>query len=139
MTKAAYKRKHLTEGLLTVSEGSSMITMSERMVAGRHGTGAVAESFHQVCKTEAERLDLFGAFFFFFLELGTEPRALCLCLGLLKLEPTSCDTPSSTRRHLLPLPKLFTNQGCEQMGDILFKRFLSFPSPHRFVDIHTKM
>jgi hypothetical protein len=35
MTKATYKRKHLTGNLLTVSEGESMTTMVGSMAAGR--------------------------------------------------------------------------------------------------------
>ena len=35
MTKATYKREQLTVGLLTVSEGESMIIMAGSMVAGR--------------------------------------------------------------------------------------------------------
>lgn len=47
MSKATYKRQHLVEGLLTVSEGESRIIMVRGMAAGgRHGTGAVAESLH---------------------------------------------------------------------------------------------
>lgn len=35
MTKAAYERKHLTGGLLAVSEGESMIIMAGRQMLGQ--------------------------------------------------------------------------------------------------------
>jgi hypothetical protein len=35
MTKATYRRKYSIGGLLTVSEGGSMITMVQSMVAGK--------------------------------------------------------------------------------------------------------
>ena len=37
ITKAASERKHLTGGLLTVSEDESMTIMVGSMAAGRHG------------------------------------------------------------------------------------------------------
>jgi hypothetical protein len=45
MTTITWERKHLIGGLLTVSEGQSMIFMAEIIMAGRQAdTGAVAES-----------------------------------------------------------------------------------------------
>jgi hypothetical protein len=47
MTKATYRRKHLTGGLLRVSESQSMTIIVENMVqAGQHGAGAIFESLH---------------------------------------------------------------------------------------------
>jgi hypothetical protein len=54
MTKATYKRKYLTRGLLIVPEDSSMNVMAGSMVAGRHGAGAVTESSYLTCKSQAE-------------------------------------------------------------------------------------
>lgn len=45
MTNTAYGRKYLIGALLTVSEGETM-SMSESMVAGRRGAGAVAKILH---------------------------------------------------------------------------------------------
>jgi hypothetical protein len=44
MTGVTLKRKHLTGGLLTVSEGKSMTIMVGSMAAGRGGVGAIAEN-----------------------------------------------------------------------------------------------
>jgi len=44
MTKAIYRRKSLLG--LAISEGESMATKTGSMAAGRHCTGAVAESLH---------------------------------------------------------------------------------------------
>lgn len=46
MTKATDRRKHLTGGLLTVSEGYTAIMVGSR-AAGRLGARAVAESLHR--------------------------------------------------------------------------------------------
>lgn len=40
--------------LFSVSEGKSIIIMSEIMVAGSHNTGAATESLHLISKHEAE-------------------------------------------------------------------------------------
>lgn len=37
MTKSAYRRKRVVEGLLTASEGQSMITMAGSVLAGSQG------------------------------------------------------------------------------------------------------
>ena len=46
MTKAPYKRKHLTGGLPAAAEGEAMAILMASMVAGRHGAAAVAENLH---------------------------------------------------------------------------------------------
>ena len=43
MVRAAYARKHLIGGSLTVSEG---LSMADSMATGRHGAEAVAEISH---------------------------------------------------------------------------------------------
>lgn len=63
MTKATYKRKTSSWGLLTISEGESMtiIVGNKAVVGSRHRTGAVAESLHLDPQTWAKRIRL-GAF-----------------------------------------------------------------------------
>lgn len=51
MTKAIYKKKHLIEDLLKISEGESIAIK----VTDRYGTGAVAGSLHLIHKHEAVR------------------------------------------------------------------------------------
>lgn len=51
MTEAIYKRKHLTGGLLKISEGESMVILAGGLAAGRHGTGEEAESLI-ICKLQ---------------------------------------------------------------------------------------
>lgn len=48
IAKATFKRHHLTGGFLTVSEGKSSFIMERSIVAGMHGTGAVAKSSHDL-------------------------------------------------------------------------------------------
>lgn len=57
MTKATYKRRYLTRGKLTVSEGQSAITVVESKAAGRHGVGTVAESSHVICQVAGRQGD----------------------------------------------------------------------------------
>lgn len=48
MIKAVYNRKHLTRGLLTVSESKSVNIMAGNIAADRHSTGAVAENLRLI-------------------------------------------------------------------------------------------
>jgi hypothetical protein len=57
MTEAAYKSKHLTGILLTVSEGESIIIMlaGAWQQASRYGAGAVAEGLHLIHNQQSEK------------------------------------------------------------------------------------
>lgn len=46
MIEAAYERKHLVEGVLTVLEGCSMIIMAGLMMAGKKA-GMALEQYHR--------------------------------------------------------------------------------------------
>ena len=53
MVRAAYARKHLIGGSLTVSEG---LSMADSMATGRHGAEAVAESSRVTDKQKPSEL-----------------------------------------------------------------------------------
>lgn len=56
MTTVNYKRKHLIEGLLKVSEGKSWPSRQEAwQQRGRDKAGAAAKSSYLICKMEAHR------------------------------------------------------------------------------------